>query len=444
MKGKGKGMQESKGDCCPLQFPDLQPVDHTKDCPKLTNVLERSEEDGVNIDEMSSIQTDLETLLAAAGKRLKLLESEIQTLVNWQDKKDKKPTPGKQQPETPTSGKRGKGGGEDKPSKKFKDSNGKGSSVTPPPPSRPKSKVAQSKNQEFDFVDSPADLPKLPKNDAVNRFWVSVEPYCAEISNEDLKLLEEILKSHEDECEYYKIPALGKHYAEKWAEEDLKEEQRDGAKINDKKRNSNSNHNNSVMSPTETATLLKKAEANNLDESPFGHLTQRLVAALIEENIMTPIDDSLADIAGGKESAEEAPAISPRMLAKQLNIVNPAHLERRIKRELEEQGLIEIDDKVEDNPDDEILAELRRKQQELKALSQRNVTITKTLYKLAKEEMARQEMRKKLSAADAEVMEAYRKIQAAKQKKKTPTKKEKDGAQKALKERDAILKALEV
>lgn len=77
-------------------------------------------------------------------------------------------------------------------------------------------------------MDSPADLPKLPKNDAVNRFWVSVEPYCAEISNEDLKLLEEILKSHEDECEYYKIPALGKHYAEKWAEEDLKEEQRDG------------------------------------------------------------------------------------------------------------------------------------------------------------------------------------------------------------------------
>lgn len=50
----------------------------------------------MNIDEMSSIQTDLETLLAAAGKRLKLLESEIQTLVNWQDKKDKKPTPGKQ------------------------------------------------------------------------------------------------------------------------------------------------------------------------------------------------------------------------------------------------------------------------------------------------------------------------------------------------------------
>ena len=39
------------------------------------------------------------------------------------------------------------------------------------------------------------------------------------------------------------------------------------------------------------------------------------------------------------ENAEEAPAISPRMLAKQLNIGNPASLERRIQRELEEQGL---------------------------------------------------------------------------------------------------------
>ena len=41
-------------------------------------------------------------------------------------------------------------------------------------------------------------------------------------------------------------------------------------------------------------------------------------------------------------------------------------------------------------------------------------------------------------------MEAYRKIQAARQKKKTPTKKEKDAAWKAIKERDAIIKALEL
>lgn len=55
---------------------------------------------------------------------------------------------------------------------------------------------------------------------------------------------------------------------------------------------------------------------SNIDESPFGPLTQRLVSALIEENIMTSIDDVMTDVNGGSE----APAISPKALAKQLNI----------------------------------------------------------------------------------------------------------------------------
>jgi len=41
------------------------------------------------------------------------------------------------------------------------------------------------------------------------------------------------------------------------------------------------------------------------------------------------------------ESLNESAAISPKELAKQLNLGNPAHLEKRIKRELEEQGSVE-------------------------------------------------------------------------------------------------------
>ncbi|KAK3594080.1 hypothetical protein CHS0354_040848 [Potamilus streckersoni] len=442
MKGKGKAIADKD---CPLQFPDLQPVDHIKQSPKYTAILSRSEEDGIGLEELDSVQSDLETLLAAAGKRLKLLENEIQILVNWQEKKDIKPL------ETPISGKRSKVA-DDRPSKKFKEekSAGKVSGGTPVGPGRPKSKnttqLSQvSKVHDYDIVDSPTiDLSKLPKNSAVNRFWASVEPYCAEISNEDLKLLEDILKSHEDDSDFYKIPPLGQHYAERWAEEDMFEEQKDGAKISDRRRGPNNNNNNSVLSPSEATTLLRKAEQSNRDESPFGPLTQRLVSALIEENIMTPMDDAMAEIAGGKESVEEAPAISPRALAKQLNLGNPSHLEKRIKRELEEQGILDFEDKVEEDPNDEILLELRRKQQDLKAVSQHNIAITKRLYKLAKEDMARQEIKKKLQAADAEVMEAYRKIQLAKQKKKPPTKKEREAAQRALKEREQIVKALDL
>lgn len=57
--------------------------------------------------------------------------------------------------------------------------------------------------------------------------------------------------------------------------------------------------------------------------------------------------------------------------------------------------------------------------------------------------MRRQELRQRVRVSDNEVMEGFRRIMAARQKKRTPTKKEKDQAWKALKERESILKLLD-
>ena len=57
--------------------------------------------------------------------------------------------------------------------------------------------------------------------------------------------------------------------------------------------------------------------------------------------------------------------------------------------------------------------------------------------------MARQEIRTRLAEADKEVRDAYQKIAQARSKKKSPSKKEKDVAWKALKDREAILRQLE-
>ena len=54
-----------------------------------------------------------------------------------------------------------------------------------------------------------------------------MEPYCADITNEEVRTLEELLKPPEDEAEHYKIPPLGKHYSQRWTQEDLLE-QKDG------------------------------------------------------------------------------------------------------------------------------------------------------------------------------------------------------------------------
>ena len=56
------------------------------------SVLVRTKEDGIGVEELDTLQTELETLLASVAKRMRQLESEIQTLSNWQDNKSTPPS----------------------------------------------------------------------------------------------------------------------------------------------------------------------------------------------------------------------------------------------------------------------------------------------------------------------------------------------------------------
>uniref|UniRef100_H2ZRQ6 Transcriptional adaptor 3 n=1 Tax=Latimeria chalumnae TaxID=7897 RepID=H2ZRQ6_LATCH len=279
------------------------------------------------------------------------------------------------------------------------------------------------------------------------RFWASVEPYCADITNEEIRALEELLKPPEDEAEYYKIPPLGKHYSQRWAQEDLLEEQKDGARAGtgvDKKKG--------MMGPLteldakDVDALLKKSDSQHdqpEDGCPFGPLTQRLLQALVEENIISPMEDSPIPEISSKDSGADGASTSPRSQNKSFSVPHTKSLEARIKEELIAQGLLESEDRPAEDSEDEVLVELRKRQAELKALSTHNRGKKQELLRLAKEEMKKQDLKQRVRMADNEVMDAFRKIMAARQKKRTPTKKEKDQAWKALKERESILKLLD-
>jgi hypothetical protein len=175
------------------------------------------------------------------------------------------------------------------------------------------------------------------------------------------------------------------------------------------------------------------------DKTPYGELTQRLVAGLIEDNLMTAVEDSM-----DSSKKQDADSTEKSKLIKSLNISNNEALEAKVKKELQDQGILDFNDDNDDsNENDEIQEELLRCQAELKAISAHNLQQLKRLTKAAKEEMARQELRNNLSHADQDVMEAYKKISTARSKKKPPTKKEREQAWKALKEREIILKQLE-
>jgi transcriptional adapter 3 len=101
-----------------------------------------------------------------------------------------------------------------------------------------------------------------------------------------------------------------------------------------------------------------------------------------------------------------------------------------------------VQDKGDEGPD-EILMDIQKIQAELGEVNQQNLAMLNSLLRRAKDEIVRQEFRKKLGHADNEVMECYRKMQECHQKKRPPTKKEKDSAFKAVAQRDQVVKQME-
>ncbi len=47
-------------------------------------------------------------------------------------------------------------------------------------------------------------------SDVPNKFWAAVEPYCADITMDDLKVLEDVANTPTDDGEFFRIPPLGK------------------------------------------------------------------------------------------------------------------------------------------------------------------------------------------------------------------------------------------
>jgi len=444
-KGKGKGKEKASGDTIdlsdfPINLAEFANGDQSKCVPRYSSVLKRNEQDGVGMEDIDALQMELEAMLSSTVVRKLALKEEYDVLQDFDRFKGQKFKRGSG-PSSP--GKRTfPGGKESRSAKKLKIGGKPGPSEGGKVVGMPKLK-SDSAGPAFDPLQNEqirpvaeTSKPVLPKNETPSRFWAFVEPYCAPITQDDIKLLEDLIKGHSDMSEYYKVPKLGQHYTQRWAKEDLENERLRGA--------ADANASGDSKGADEAAQLLKKAETAN-EETPFGELTQRLVAGLMEENQINPADVEESTKKGsGGDSSDTENAASKGQLIKSLNITNAENLEARVLKELEEQGIIDPnEDTKEGIENDEILEELARCQNELKAVSNHNLQQLKRLLKAAKEEMARQEVRNKLQAADNEVMDAYRKISQARAKKKPPTKKERDQAWKALKEREIIIKQLE-
>ncbi|XP_015603314.1 transcriptional adapter 3-B [Cephus cinctus] len=409
----------SEGTEMAVTLPIIKTVDNAKHLPRYCSILQRSAEEGVGMEDLDTLQLELETLLSAVVVRSRMLQDEIANLSSAEERRDKRSKSGK---------------GLSLLDRKIRDDKLKPKDITtkaqtPLPAKLFKQKsMGSSGNQivpnphEIVRVEgSKSDVPKLllPKNDTPNKFWASVDPYCTDIMPDDIKLLEELVGTHSDIGEFKKIPPLGRHYSLLWAHSDLLQEE-DAANPNKEKKKNRS----------DVSLLVSKADKKS--NGIAGPLTQRLVSALLEENVFVANNNT-----ENKLFRDGDPPV-----LRDLTIQNSINLELRMHKELVEQGILEADTQKRSQDDDEILAEIKRCQQELSALSSHNVTQLKRLLSLAQEESKRQALKRRISTADNEVVEHYKKLIISKQRKVSLTKKEQEKAWACLRERESLLEQL--
>ena len=97
-------------------------------------------------------------------------------------------------------------------------------------------------------------------------------------------------------------------------------------------------------------------------------------------------------------------------IASDLNIIKSAAgpraaicMDRRLKKDLVEQGLLSVEDLSKNMPDDEILQEIKKCQQELATVNEYNVEELKRLKSIVAKDLKRQEIKGALDKVDSQV-----------------------------------------
>lgn len=444
-----------------IPLPVLKMVDVEKHLQSYSSILQRSPDEGVGMEDLDKLQMELEMLLSNVVLRQRTLHSEIALITSAEENKPKK-TASLSLAKSVCYIKRYKKH-EDKsePADIYNNDN-----------NEDKSELSNGNrdSRDEDGDDSLDDLkefsarhppkrsiPLMPpsmvpvsRNDVTNKFWSMVEPYCSDIKLEDIKFLEDLLKSYElyEKDEFKEIPPLGTHYSLKWAKKDSKEE---ATPIS---RSENDIDESNDTKELESITIPKVCVP--------GPMVQRLVSALVEENPSpsgsvkrSRLDYETDENAGQTALKKPKDFLSGFILSngeyseleqnyRMLPFFhNSQCFEKKVRKELEAIGFLDPVNENNQDDSDEVLNELKRCQDELQSVASKNKAFLTNLLHTAKTEYRRQQIKTQIKNLNNEIADINMRNVALKLKKKHLCKKEADEAWKLLKEREALIKRLE-
>ncbi|GFR06454.1 transcriptional adapter 3, partial [Trichonephila clavata] len=244
--------------------------------------LHRRDVKNLHMDDLRNVQFELEDEFISAIRRRKHLENKIFSLETLHSKKDKETLHSRKDKRSRSTDSIEKKNSDERPPKKSKDSSNKPHS--------------SSNHHKSKYIppDPHQEIPKPLKNDAPSRFWSFIEPYCADITQDTIRAVEDWIVPQESDKDYQEIPELGEHFSETWPLEDLKEEIIEGSK-------SVENHkglfSDSTLDRAEIERILKlgENESSSMVDKGEASLYDKLVYSFIAENLMTHLDNIMTD-----------------------------------------------------------------------------------------------------------------------------------------------------
>ncbi|VEN58958.1 unnamed protein product, partial [Callosobruchus maculatus] len=137
---------------------------------------------------------------------------------------------------------------------------------------------------------------------------------------------------------------------------------------------------------------------------------QKLLAATIEEKILSVLPKGNTPNGGIRPFKFKACEV--------LKSSNNNHklgtcLDRRLRKELTEQGILSLEDLAKTAPEDEIMMEIKKCQQELKTMNKYNIEELTKLKAIALDDLRCNELKEQLEKVDKQVLDLYNKILVA-------------------------------
>lgn len=248
----------------PIAQPNMSTLikssENFKYLPRYTTALTKPATELFPAEELDGIQLELEVLLSTVALRYRSLKSGFDSL----DREDKNY---KKNDKLTSTGKRKRDDANKKSTKEAKTAASQPAKIAKVKASGSSDSPAHSQHTDDSMDGTIPPLsnsqssstgqtnPKVlvPKNDIPNKFWLSVEPYCMPITQEDVKLLDDMIEEYSGPL-VPPIPELGPHYASRWATEDLREEQ------DNSNQNAKANKRFTNAANPEVNSMLKKGE----------------------------------------------------------------------------------------------------------------------------------------------------------------------------------------